>query len=160
MTHTGDRTWSEGSDSSEDTPSVEIEALRAILQEVTESPQQQLHARLAAVDGAEWFESCLRAALGATGPELVRAGDREILFKLKRAGKRRLRSAVTPPESTEAVALYFGAVALLLAHPETESVEEVSGLTRRVLEHTIGEMRETLGEEWLPILERAEETLG
>jgi len=57
--------------------SVEIEALRGLLQEVAESPQSRFHARLAEIDGAEWFEARVEAelaSLGAPGPVLGRAG--------------------------------------------------------------------------------------
>ncbi len=112
-------------------------------------------------DGAKWFElSTSRASesLGRPDGLVAHKGDREFLLSVKKEGKERLQQAqnsdrVSPTTLSEAVALYFGAVTLLLAHPETKQLQSISSISTEDMRSTLQVMRRVLNSPWQDVID-------
>ena len=112
-------------------------------------------------DGVKWFELCTRRvseSLGRPDGLIAHRDDRELLLSVKKEGKQRLQQAqnsdrVSPTTLSEAVALYFGAVTLLLAHPETKQLQSISSITTEDMRRTLQVMRRVLNSPWQDVID-------
>ena len=146
---------------------IELSVLKEFLRGCSDSPQRFFHNQLRTRAGSEWFEATtaeLAAELDRTGGLLTHKDDREFLRRAKSAGKKKLQVAqqsqsVSTEELAESVALYFGAICLLLAHPETTTLREVSSIGPSSIEETLQVMRETLDSSWQSVIDVAMEHL-
>ena len=117
------------------------------------SPQFALHRRLRESGGRRWFvrvvDQCL-AQLGVKGALWENLNQLSLLKELKEEGKRRLDQAGEddPEVMVSAAALYFGAIAALLARPETTAVSQHSSLKAIEIEETLQVFSEVLDAEW------------
>jgi hypothetical protein len=129
-----------------------LETVRVILGQAANHPVDHICRRLEAVDGREWFEDVL-AGVGAPGPGSANLdGD---LAALKELGKQRLRQARLTEEIEAATAIYFAAVAQILARPGTMRREEVCSLPAGLIEEVLITFRAVLAPSWAPIVDRA-----